>query len=416
MTDAAGLRNFVHLSRPEVEQSGFGTEGLYWPRTLPDLGQDAQLLPVEDLLQRCLARLASTKKTDPTLGGRLFQNGIESEKPSKRDMFKWVCNVLGRRHQQHPPLIMNIPMTGKQGNFASSELWGNTSDFEASNAEAISTWYDHDDKAEIERADANLTPRYSLVQAHHDEDLGIFTLRTLQPVGPVSSSNNNPHRTPGKLWIFWPPSQLPAFANHDQDTAYCLHNLHHGVFILQADGETMLVPPYLPHVVFTLETCYLAGSTVQTHDGRFLDRRLQGGFICDAVIGGPKDDPWQLHRRLRDDLEDALSNPEIDVGVIALLWRNSQTEIVEHFVECPELWEEMRGIWQECIRKDVKACPFCLLKGFGGSALLAGPAKRHVDLHIVRVEVKGRGIVRGAGRRKKAGGGKKRTRDMMEED
>lgn len=379
MAHANRLENTRRLSLDDMVRLGFGGDELGWPRVIADQGQAEQLLPVEDLLRRCLSKLGLSKKTDPTFGGRLFHGGIESEKPSKEAMFLWFCNVLGRQYQRSPSLIMNIPMTGGNGSLEYRELWNDTLRFEAANTSTIFFLYDRgDNRAELERADANLTPRHALVHAHHDEDLGIFTVRTLQPLTP---SKTSPHRTPGKLWIFYPPSQLAAFAGHDQDTAWCLANLEHGVFLVQCDGESIIIPPYLPHIVFTLETCYLAGSMVPTHDGRFIDRRLEGGFLCDAIIGGPKDDPWMLHRRLRDDLEDALQSFESDVVNIARLWRAAQQATVRYFVECPELWEEIVGVWMKHIRQDVKLCPFCVLDG----ARLAGSAKRHLDLHVVKV-------------------------------
>jgi hypothetical protein len=94
-------------------------------------------------------------------------------------------------------------------------------------------------------ADANITPRYSKTEVHHDS------------APHVSIAIGKPG--PLKLWIVWPSSELSKLPLCMRNTAAALSKMKHGAFFVQNSNECVVVPPNSPHAVMALADSYLYG-------------------------------------------------------------------------------------------------------------------------------------------------------------
>lgn len=107
----------------------------------------------------------------------------------------------------------------------------------------------------------NITPAFSCVHIHHDEDVVISTARTTKPRTWSASSTSI-----AKIWIVWPPHHMHTLFEGGSkssygDTAYSLGNANGAVWFAQRDGETVVLPGDLAHCTFTLQSCYLLSSS-----------------------------------------------------------------------------------------------------------------------------------------------------------
>jgi hypothetical protein len=94
-------------------------------------------------------------------------------------------------------------------------------------------------------ADANITPRYSKTEVHHDSEPHV-SIAIGRP-GPL------------KLWIMWPSSESSKLPLCMRNTAAALSKMDHGAFFVQKAGECVIVPPNSPHAVISLADSYLYG-------------------------------------------------------------------------------------------------------------------------------------------------------------
>ncbi len=110
-------------------------------------------------------------------------------------------------------------------------------DFELANQRRICDTYNTDEASvTLHGCDANILPKLAPVDLHHDFTGGICTASAIHPVGSA----------PGKvvkLWFFWPHSNTTYLLNHNfhRDRAFFQH-LRDGMFRVQLEGETMLIP------------------------------------------------------------------------------------------------------------------------------------------------------------------------------
>ena len=107
------------------------------------------------------------------------------------------------------------------------------------------------------RAEANVTPRGTKTEVHHDFEHHIS----------IAVGMKTRERGPLKLWLLWPSTELRHLASCYADTNAALARMDHGSFLVQMPGEAVIVPPNSPHAVFALESCYLYGHYL-------FDRRL----------------------------------------------------------------------------------------------------------------------------------------------
>jgi hypothetical protein len=105
-------------------------------------------------------------------------------------------------------------------------------------------------------ADANITPRGTRTEVHHDSEHHISTAVGLKSRG----------RRPLKLWLLWPSTELRHLASCYSDTKAALACMNHGSFLVQMPGESVVVPPNSPHAVFALDSCYLYGHIFSTEN------------------------------------------------------------------------------------------------------------------------------------------------------
>jgi hypothetical protein len=67
-----------------------------------------------------------------------------------------------------------------------------------------------------------------------------------------------------KLWLIWPPTKENLFVlqnmyGRDNRALRCCKNLKGGVFVVQKTGQTLLLPPYIPHATFSLGGSIICG-------------------------------------------------------------------------------------------------------------------------------------------------------------
>lgn len=124
-------------------------------------------------------------------------------------------------------------------------------------------------------ANANITPRGTRTEVHHDSQHHVSTA-----VGLNSRRNR-----PLKLWLLWPSTELRHLASCYGDTNAALACMDHGSFLVQMPGESVVVPPNSPHAVFALESCYLYGHTFSTREWVYDPSTV----IVDVRAGDPVD-------------------------------------------------------------------------------------------------------------------------------
>lgn len=95
---------------------------------------------------------------------------------------------------------------------------------------------------------ANINPRGTMTEVHHDTSYGIST---------VVGCKNKEYAL--KLWIVWPSTHVDRLASCYNNTRKALGVLEDPRFLVQMPGETVFVPPSSPHAVFTLNDSYLPG-------------------------------------------------------------------------------------------------------------------------------------------------------------
>ncbi|KAH7016660.1 hypothetical protein B0J12DRAFT_688755 [Macrophomina phaseolina] len=107
---------------------------------------------------------------------------------------------------------------------------------------------------------ANVTPTNLCIDLHHDLSLGFNTL-----FGPP------------KLWILYPPnphnlSVLGACYGTTNRLIHCFRELNNGILVEQKHGETLVLPPYILHATFTVQTNILLGWELEVVE--FFPKRL----------------------------------------------------------------------------------------------------------------------------------------------
>ncbi|KAK3614704.1 hypothetical protein LTR56_027076 [Elasticomyces elasticus] len=119
----------------------------------------------------------------------------------------------------------------------------------------------HEASITLYGCDVNILPKLAPVDLHYDLTGGICTSRAIQPRG-------TPPGKAVKLWFFCPHSNtifLPRY--YSQRDLGVFQDLRDGVFTVQLEGETMLIPLGALHCTLTLSPSLLIGSQVSFHDG-----------------------------------------------------------------------------------------------------------------------------------------------------
>ncbi|KAL2356356.1 hypothetical protein BJ546DRAFT_600607 [Cryomyces antarcticus] len=200
---------------------------------------------------------------------------------------------------------------------------------------------------------ANITPRSTLVDLHHDEGYGVETL-----YGGA------------KLWVVYPPTEenLSVMAslygkkkrfmsNHDR--------FHGGLFIEQKAGETILLPPYCVHLVFTLESSILCGFEI--YAAEHFPLRICGLATDLALLEQQQPDVRKRRKDVQEHLgrwhrglEHALGCEEAVQRRVIMAWVRHEEVVQQHISASSGSATTIHKLWQQYLSKtNIQTCPGC---------------------------------------------------------
>ncbi|KAI7290644.1 hypothetical protein KC343_g273 [Hortaea werneckii] len=250
--------------------AAFHYEGEEWPQIIAERGDENsdelhEALPdFKQLVIRLARNLGDRQYQDgePVAEdfGELWINRRHTE-PDQEAMSEWLANVLEDDERQNADKLVNIQAAvalrpselEKFCNYRSKLLNRHVA---CSGQDPTTTMI-------------NISPAYSTVDIHHDEDVVASTVYLAK-----EPTSGQPGSSVAKIWIIWPRRHLHALANRTKshsysDTARSLKGGEGAVWFEQHDGESVVLPEDLPHATITVKRCYLIGSGFQ---GTFIPR------------------------------------------------------------------------------------------------------------------------------------------------
>ncbi|KAK4622728.1 uncharacterized protein CLAFUR5_07183 [Fulvia fulva] len=230
-------------------------------------------------------------------------------------------------------------------------------------------------KTRQNQSTANITPRGTRTEVHHDSDHHISTARGLA----------SRKRIPLKLWLLWPSTELRHLVTCYSDTKAALARMEYGSFFVQMPGESVLVPPNCPHAVVTLDSCYLYGHTFSTHSWAYDPTTA----LVEISVGNPVDEACQeLIKRLRLGLRSGKFR-QVYIDQFIETWA----------IEAPILrsqrdeFEKLIALWTEDIRS-TGSCIWCAAAGGPGRYDIGLDNLEHMRAHLEgRTPLRGKDIV-----------------------
>lgn len=219
------------------------------------------------------------------------------------------------------------------------------------------------------QADANITPRGTRTEVHHDSLHNVSVA-----VGLKSRSGR-----PLKLWLLWPSTELRHLASCYSDTRAALACMDLGSFLVQMPGESVTVPPNSPHAVFTLDSCYLYVHTFSTERWAY----EPSSIFANIRVGGSADEACRARiDQLRLGLDGNAELRRAHVGQFLETWASEKGWFEKH----QELLEELVAIWAYD-RDDRGSCALC--DAVGERQSRGQSSEEHVWAHLVSQTVGG---------------------------
>lgn len=218
----------------------------------------------------------------------------------------------------------------------------------------------------------NVTPAFSTVHVHHDEDIVISTVRTIKD---LAARDSDPPIA--KIWIIWPPDHIHALSLRGPrssygDTAHSLSNAGGAMWFAQRDGETVVVPSDLAHATFTLRSCYLIASSYQA------ESPTRVSLIPTDIAAGTGERVACM--RLVKRVKEALARPfDQSLHFMASFWCESAHNI--------PILRRNKVAWHSLLRslaehmQNHRQCISCVVLKMGQDTPEAGDSLRHVELH-----------------------------------
>jgi hypothetical protein len=114
-----------------------------------------------------------------------------------------------------------------------------------------------DHPVEVHDATANITPRGTATEIHHDSDPHISTT-----CGPSDAKPGEPM----KLWLLWKASENRRLSMCYSDTTAALDRLGPCGYLIQRAGESLMLPANVPHAALSLTSHMLYGQTFHVRD------------------------------------------------------------------------------------------------------------------------------------------------------
>ncbi|KAK3617550.1 hypothetical protein LTR56_025205 [Elasticomyces elasticus] len=142
----------------------------------------------------------------------------------------------------------------------------------------------------------------------------------------------------------------------DKDTSV-YSRLKNGVFIIQADGETISIPAGVLHATFTLRASILLGIQYDLNNTQFLYRVIET-FHAELNANQESASKGIPHMRFVELLERALSRGSPPENAVHA-WIRSTIVLEGAFSRNPQFWARIRKAWAPYITKN--ECGFCRL-------------------------------------------------------
>lgn len=209
-------------------------------------------------------------------------------------------------------------------------------------------------------ANANITPRGTRTEVHHDSH------------PHVSIAIGRYAKQPLKLWIVWPPKELDKLPRCHNSTATALSMMENAEFFVQLHDEIFAVRENMPHAVLAPNDTILYGNQYQP-----LEARLEPcGIHVDVAAGVPESEA--VARRLSA-LEQSLPDREyrgLHMNEPLSSWVHSE----KYFRESPSRLEDLA----EILEKDAEQwgeCMWCLHAGY--KAIIASNDQQVIRQHIL---------------------------------
>jgi hypothetical protein len=114
-----------------------------------------------------------------------------------------------------------------------------------------------DHPVEVHDATANITPRGTATEIHHDSDPHISTT-----CGPSEAKPGEPM----KLWLLWKASDNRRLSMCYSDTTAALDRMGPCGYLIQRAGESLMLPANVPHAALSLTSHMLYGQTFHVRD------------------------------------------------------------------------------------------------------------------------------------------------------
>jgi len=177
-------------------------------------------------------------------GTTVWEDNKQLESFTSAELVTWTKRVL--EGEQLLARVLNMSMSSLIGAEKSQEY--------RQRAAEVAAEFLSQDMFHQNQPNANITPRGTRTEVHHDSAHHIST---------VFGSATRRH-SPAKLWLLWPSTELRHLASCYSNTNAALQQMDHGSFLVQLSGESVFVPPNSPHAVIALDSSYLHGHTFTT--------------------------------------------------------------------------------------------------------------------------------------------------------
>ncbi|KAI7460636.1 hypothetical protein KC357_g8927 [Hortaea werneckii] len=240
--------------------------------------------------------LKQSRNTTAPLEGQYYRSGeLTGRETYLDDLFYFST---GAEYRDCPMQLFNLPMDDVFGK-------SNSTEYQASCQSHITKLFESAGSASFEPLMANLMPRGAIAEIHHDSSPGISTACALR--------NDGENVEPVKLWLIYPHHQISPLGTYQarrdgEPEAHrnCLEQLSEGGFWLQRHGESLYMPPWVPHSTLTLRNSYLVGQQFYMPAGHWLDREMNSLWVeCRSDIDRAKNGEPQL--RLRKNMKEVFA-------------------------------------------------------------------------------------------------------------
>lgn len=291
-------------------------------------------------------------------------HGMHQPLPGAEDVLQWLSNMVNGHEDMRSAKILNLDA---ESVFATETL---------AQYHAAKERFLHDtsilSSVEETKTTLNITPAFSTVHVHHDEKIVVSTARTIKARVAQTSG-----RSIAKIWIIWPPEHIHKLPPRGPRASYgataqSLESAAGAMWFAQMDGETVILPEDLAHATFTLESCYLIGSS---YDSRLPKR---ASLIPTDLAAGAVECVASM--RLVKNVETALAlSFDESIQFVYSFWCQSAHNIPT--LRCNKrAWSKLLKIFAKHMGKHQR-CVSCVALGLDQSTEQMLDSRHHLETH-----------------------------------